>query len=562
VSDVITKDDDWFWSPSLSVGVKDIDDDHKALFRLFHEAYQLSQSDANDGELYCLASELVLYTESHFKREEAIMSASFYGGCDEHFKKHQQLIARLKEQFALVGSNNNSAFDFVVFLRDWFIAHIKHTDHDIAKYVEGYEKDVEQALKKAGPLTIGNINQIYIVDDDEAYVTLMQAMVEMAGYDCHIYSSGSVFLESSVTDHDLVVLDLNMPGKDGIEVMRELTARQLNPSFILISGFDDRVLHSAKQFAESKQLTVVDTLTKPIEVDDFVEVVISAYAECRLSFLLKEKNEVAVNNKDGSSAIEPKCKEISVDELRQGIERQELIVYIQPQVNFSDGALAGGEVLVRWQHPSRGLVFPDQFIPLAEEHRLMGELTESVIVKSIQAYQALRQSGIKTTLSINLSAQNINDLMFPEKLDGLLAKSGIKPEAFNLEITESAMLTDTSAALDIFNRLRMKGFSLSIDDFGTGDSSLKRLFQSPFSELKIDQHFVSRIERDSDAMSIVKVCGLLAKEFKMHTVAEGIETQPVWDKLKTLGCDIAQGYFIAKPMPVNDFIHWALDRKS
>jgi len=560
VIDTIMKDDAWFWSSSLSVGVKDIDDDHKALFRLFHEAYQLSQSGENDGVLYCLASELVLYTESHFKREEAIMLASSYADCDQHFKEHQQLVAELKQEFSLIGSNNRSALDFVIFLRDWFIAHIKHSDQDILKYIEGYEKDVDQALEKAGPLAIENLNQIYIVDDDEAYVTLMQAMVEMAGYDCQIYSSGSVFLESSVTDHDLVVLDLNMPGKDGIEVMRELTERQLNPSFILISGFDDRVLHSAKQFAESKQLTVVDTLTKPIEVDDFVDVVISAYAECRLAFLLKEKNEGA-DSGYVSPEVEPKHADISVDELRQGIKQQELIVYIQPQVRFSDGSLAGGEVLVRWQHPSRGLVFPDQFIPLAEEHRLMGELTESVIVKSIQAYQSLRQSGIKTMLSINLSAQNINDLAFPEKLGDLLAKYGIKPEAFNLEITESAMLTDTSAALDIFNRLRMKGFSLSIDDFGTGDSSLKRLFQSPFSELKIDQHFVSRIERDSDAMSIVKVCGLLAKEFKMHTVAEGIETQPVWDKLKTLGCDIAQGYFIAKPMPVNDFIHWALDRK-
>jgi len=558
VSDVITKDAAWFWSPALSVGIKDIDDDHKELFRLLHEAYQLNESDADDGVLYCLASELVLYTESHFKREAVILSASSYENCDQHFNECQQLVTELKQRFSLLSRNNSAVFDFVVFLRDQFVEHIKYFGQHISQYVVGYE----QALKKAGPLTIGPVNQIHIVDDDEAYVTLMQAMVEMAGYDCRIYNSGRVFLEASVTEFDLVVLDLNMPEKDGIEVMRELTERQSKPSFILISGFDDRVLHSAKQFAESKQLTVVDTLTKPIEVDDFVDVVIAAYVECRLAFLLQETSDFVGAGIVGTSpVVESKNTDISVEELRLGIEREELVVYIQPQVDFNHGGLVGGEVLVRWQSSSRGLVFPDEFIPLAEENQLMGELTKSVIVKSIEAYQSLRRSGIDTTLSINLSAQNINDLTFPEKLDGLIAEYDIKPAAFNLEITESAVLTDTSAALDIFNRLRMKGFSLSIDDFGTGDSSLKRLFQSPFSELKIDQHFVSRIGRDSDAVSIVKVCALLAEEFKMKTVAEGVETQQIWDKLKALGCDIAQGYFIARPMPVNDFVAWALARK-
>ena len=562
VSDGLMKDEGWLWSVELSMGISQLDDDHKALFKLFHEAYQLSQQKPNDGVLYCLASDLLLYTESHLKREEAIMSASSYPDCEEHFEAHRQLVQELKQQFLLIESNNQSALQFVVFLRDSFIDHIRHSDVNIAKNITGYEDKVEQALIDAGPLAIENTNHIYIVDDDEAYVTLMQTMVEMAGYECRIYNSGHAFLESPVSDHDLVVLDLNMPGKDGIEVMRELTEKQLKPSFILISGFDDRVLHSAKQFAESKKLAVIDTLTKPVEVEDFVDVVVGAYAKCRLAYLFKEEsNRVNVRN-EASNLIDKLNVDVSVDELRQGIKQRELIIYIQPQVHFSNGGLAGGEVLVRWQNPTRGLVFPDQFIPLAEHHHLMTELTRAVILESIKAYKQLRQAGINTTLSINLSAQNITDLSLPEKLDELLSAHDIKPEAFTLELTESAMLTDTSAALDIFNRLRMKGFSLSIDDFGTGDSSLKKLFQSPFSELKIDQHFVRRIENDPDAISIVKVCSLLAKEFKMHTVAEGVETQHNWDKLKSLDCDIAQGYFIAKPMPVKDFIQWAIDRHS
>ena len=192
----------------------------------------------------------------------------------------------------------------------------------------------------------------------------------------------------------------------------------------------------------------------------------------------------------------------------------------------------------------------------------MGELTEVVILESIKAYKQIRKVGVDVHLSINLSAQNINNLALPEKLETLLKNHAIASETFVLELTESAILTNTSESLDIFNRLRIKGFSLSIDDFGTGDSSLKKLYQSPFSELKIDQHFVSRIEKDPDAISIVKVCVLLAKEFKMRTVAEGVETQGIWDKLKALDCDIAQGYFIARPMPITDFINWAVNDKS
>jgi len=346
-----------------------------------------------------------------------------------------------------------------------------------------------------------------------------------------------------------------MPNKDGIEVMRELTGRQKSPTFILISGFDDRVLHSAKQFAESKQLRVADTLTKPIENDNFVKVVSKAFEENRSSYQLEES---IVKE---TTSFEKESKIITVDDLKRGLEQREFVIHIQPQVHFSDGSLSGGEVLVRWQHPIWGMLFPDQFLPLAEEQKLMGELTEVVIQEAIYAYNKLRNAGVDSTLSINLSAQNIQDLTLPEKLGALLKEHAIEPRSFILELTESEIITDTSAALDVFNRLRMKGFSLSIDDFGTGDSSLKRLYQSPFSELKIDQHFVSRIEKDPDAISIVKVCTLLAKEFKMQTVAEGIETGQIWDELKQMGCDIAQGYFIARPMPVADYVQWAFDKK-
>jgi hemerythrin-like metal-binding protein len=543
------KDKHWYWTQDLSVGVSEIDDDHKMMFQLFNETHSLSKKEPGSSHLFRLAAELVIYTESHFKREEAVMSASAYPYCEKHFAIHKQLIKQIKQQFSLVETGALSSDNFVVYLKDWFIKHIEGTDQQILPYIAGYEENIAKAIQKVGPLKIKSRHStIYLVDDDESYLELMQLMTDAAGYNSIAFASGEQFLLAPVTDNDIVVLDLNMPGKDGIEVMRELVDKNLSPTFILISGFDERVLHSAKQLAESKHLHVAKILSKPIDTEEFIDELTEVHRRCEEAYTLKQTPGVQIIKKTDDV--------ITVDELKQAINKYELIAHVQPQVRFNNGELYGAEVLVRWQHPVRGLIFPDQFIPLAEQHQMMSQLTENVILESIKAYKQFKSAGIDIQLSINLSAQNISDLTFPEKLGALLKNHNITPEAFTLELTESEILTDTSAALDIFNRLRMKGFSLSIDDFGTGDSSLKKLYQSPFSELKIDQHFVSRMETDEEAVTIARICILLANEFKMHTVAEGIETQAIWDKLNALGCDIAQGYFIARPMPVEAFIEF------
>lgn len=537
---------DMYWTEAFNIGVHEIDDDHKKLFQLVHEAYLLSNNEPDNTHLLSLAAELVSYTQSHFKREEAIMSVTAYPFDDNLSAAHELHIKHIKQQLFLIKTGQQTVREFILFFRDWFINHIKENDHRIASYIKGYEEDIKKALLKTGPLSLSKQCNIYLVDDDENYLQLMQAMADAAGFKSIACNSGKQFLHSAITNDDLVVLDLNMPEKDGIEVMRDLVDQHLSPTFILVSGFDERVLHSAKQLAESKQLTVAEILSKPIDTEKFIDVLTKVHNDCRLAHLVEETQSPQIVKKSNDA--------ITTSELKQALKQHELIIYLQPQVYFDDSRLSGAEVLVRWQHPVRGLIFPDQFIPLAEQQQMMGELTEIVILESIKAYKQLKAMDIDLKFAINLSAQNINDLALPEKLGTLLKIHDIRPAAFTLELTESEMLTDTSAALDIFNRLRMKGFSLSIDDFGTGDSSLKKLYQSPFSELKIDQHFVRRIEKDNEASSIVRICTLLAKEFKMHTVAEGVETQEIWDKLKMLDCNIAQGYFIAKPMPVDQFI--------
>ena len=394
--------------------------------------------------------------------------------------------------------------------------------------------------------------KIFIVDDDEQQAVLMQAMAETAQLKTEVFTNSIDFLNTTIKENDTVVLDLQMPDKDGIEIMRELAAQNINPNFILVSGFDERVLHSAKQLAESKHLNVVATLSKPIKAKEFIALLCNTYTEC-----LDKHNQQIVNTLSAKNT-----EQITIDELKLAIRKHQLIIHFQPLVCFNKKQLQSAEILMRWQHPTKGLILPEQFLSLAEEHKLMNLLTEEILRLTIIEYHKLTASGIDIKVSINLSAQNITDLSMPEKLEELVKNNQIEPDSIILEVTESALMNEISESLDILNRLRMKGFSLSIDDFGTGYSSLVKLYQAPFSELKIDQYFITHMASDPDAAAIVRICILLAKELKMHTVAEGVETEAIWNQLKELGCDRAQGSFITAPMSTEDFIHWVENWKT
>ena len=388
--------------------------------------------------------------------------------------------------------------------------------------------------------------KIFIVDDDEQQANLMRAMAETAQLETELFTNSIDFLNTAISANDIVVLDLQMPDKDGIEIMRELATQNIKPNFILVSGFDQRVLHSAKQLAESKDLNVVATLSKPLKAKEFITLLSNTYAECQAKYKQQIVDPLSSSN----------TEQVTIDELKLAIRKHQLIIHFQPIVCFNKKQLQSAEILMRWQHPTKGLILPEQFLALAEKHKLMNLLTEEILRLTIIEYHKLTASGINIKVSINLSAQNITDLSMPEKLEELVKNNQIEPDSIILEVTESALMNEISESLDILNRLRMKGFSLSIDDFGTGYSSLVKLYQAPFSELKIDQHFVMHMATDPDAAAIVRICILLAKELKMHTVAEGVETETIWNQLKELGCDRAQGAFITQPMPTEEFTQW------
>ena len=244
-------------------------------------------------------------------------------------------------------------------------------------------------------------------------------------------------------------------------------------------------------------------------------------------------------------------------ELRQAVDRGELCLYLQPKLMLDTGRVGGAEALVRWAHPQRGLVPPMEFIPFAEQTGFIRTLTMWVFEEAARQWLALQAQGIQLVLSVNLSTRDLLDPDLPQKFDALLVKHRVPAEAFCLEITESAIMDDPQRALGTLNRLSGLGFKLSIDDFGTGYSSLAYLKRLPVDELKIDKSFVMSMVEDLDDAKIVRSPIDLAHNLGLTVVAEGVENARVWDLLRELNCDEAQGFHMGRPMPATELAQWS-----
>ena len=392
------------------------------------------------------------------------------------------------------------------------------------------------------------INRVFIVDDDTLTCNLLNTIIEPIFTHVEIFKNPREFLALTLNAEDIILLDLMMPEMDGIEVIRHLAEHRSPARLILVSGYDSGVLHSAETLALSCGLNVINTFTKPINIDVFT---------CLLISLLNKKTQREFASSNNDKASQGKFDFIPTEQdLRDAIDNKQLILYYQPQINMKTECLHGAEVLVRWLHPEFGLVFPDKFIALAEQTGLIEQLSEEVIHLAIKQSVHWQKLNRATRLSINISAQNITSLKLPEQLRMLVKKYEIDPSMIVLELTESALMDSEVTSLDIFTRFRLKGFQLSIDDFGTGYSSLSQLHKIPFTELKIDQSFVTNMKQEKESKAIVETCIMLAHKLHMEVVAEGIEDKDTWNLLLAEGCDVAQGYYIARPMPADQFDKW------
>lgn len=245
-----------------------------------------------------------------------------------------------------------------------------------------------------------------------------------------------------------------------------------------------------------------------------------------------------------------------LSELRRAVEYNELRMFLQPKIALDSGRVIAAEALVRWQHPLRGLVPPDAFIPFAEQTGFVRQLTLWMFDEAARQWAGLQLPDQPLRISVNLSTRDLLDLDFPARLDVLLAKHGVAPEGFCLEITESAIMDDPLRAESTLKRLSERGFKLSIDDFGTGYSSLAYLKRLPVDELKIDKSFVMGMEEDPDNAKIVRSTIDLAHNMGLSVVAEGVENMEILHLLREQNCDEAQGYYMSKPLPVDAFKLW------
>ena len=243
-------------------------------------------------------------------------------------------------------------------------------------------------------------------------------------------------------------------------------------------------------------------------------------------------------------------------ELRHAIAHNELVLYFQPQIDFKSNRINGVEALVRWQHPKHGLLAPDKFIPLAEQTGMIKPLTYYVLRSALRHCEGWQRAGLDMSMSVNISAINIQDLEFPDQVAQILKEFSVPPGRLELEITETAVMSEPVRAVECIKKLSALGVLIAIDDFGTGYSSMSYLKELLVAKIKIDKSFVTDMAVNRNDAVIVRSTVELGHNLGLKVVAEGVETQAVWDKLSALGCDDAQGYYMSRPLSADAFAEW------
>ena len=385
--------------------------------------------------------------------------------------------------------------------------------------------------------------RVLVLDDDPFMLKLMTRMLNDQGF-AQVTTCISGRLALEVIDRtgapDLLFCDLNLPEMDGIEFIRELVARRFTGRVVLISGVDERVLQTAERLVAAHRIALLGHLTKP-------------FSPAHLAAQLARWTPTP------SGEARPERKTYAAAEVAAAIAEGQLVNHYQPKVEVSTGELVSMEALVRWQHPADGLALPDQFIGTAEEHGLIDALTEQVIAAALAQVGVWRAQGGPLRVAVNVSMDNLASLAFPDLVGSLAHQAGVPPDALTLEITESRVMKDHRAPLEVLTRLRLKGFHLSIDDFGTGHSSLLQLRDLPFERLKVDRGFVHNAHADRTLRAIYDASLGVARQLGMDVVAEGVETRADWNLLYRTRCDLAQGYFIGRPMPPEQLAAWLQD---
>jgi EAL domain-containing protein (putative c-di-GMP-specific phosphodiesterase class I)/ActR/RegA family two-component response regulator len=380
--------------------------------------------------------------------------------------------------------------------------------------------------------------RLLVVDDERIQRMIVIRAVAPLGYAVDSAASlRDATAQLALYRYDAVILDLALGETEGISLLRALRDGESDPVLIFLSHLDQRVIAASLRLASTMGLRVAGMLQKPA-------------SPCALRALLRDAPER--QTRPSESFERPP----SVDELADAIRTRAILPYFQPKVSLRDGTVVGVEALARWPSHGDNRMMPDMFIPLSEQSGLIIPLTFHIMRASLEACGRWRSRYPNCSVAVNISPLVLADPTLPDSVERLLSAIGLGPGALIAEITESTVIANPLIAAEILTRFRIKGIELSIDDFGTGHSSLLALLRLPFSELKIDRSFISQCDTDPEAWKIVRATLSMARELGLRVVAEGIETQSIANMLRDVGCDVGQGWYYGRAMPEADLLPW------
>lgn len=335
----------------------------------------------------------------------------------------------------------------------------------------------------------------------------------------------------------VMLVDLEMPRMDGIELIHQIAQQNIELALVIVSSRERMLIKSAGDMISKLGLPLLAALTKPIKKEELLGALLK-YASRIGEHALRAPGDILFNKQN----------------LMAALAAGEIKAFMQPQISLSNGEICSVEALARWLKADGSLIEPARFIEAFEYHGLMQELTLTILDQVLEAMQNWRQTGLNLAVAVNLAPSSLDDMQLANDIIARVRQSGIAPEKIVFEITESSMSQDMALFMGSLLKLRLSGFELSIDDYGTGFSTLEQLARLPFSELKIDRSFVSNADRDPRLETILESAINMSRGLDLRSVAEGIETQNEWDLLARLGCTTGQGYFIARPTPIEQLL--------
>jgi EAL domain-containing protein (putative c-di-GMP-specific phosphodiesterase class I)/ActR/RegA family two-component response regulator len=384
-----------------------------------------------------------------------------------------------------------------------------------------------------------NEKRVLTIDDDGAACRTIDLVARTAGFEARSTSDATEFfrlVEDWQPTH--LVLDLVMPGLDGVDVLHRLAEMGTDAQVIVTSGHGQRVAEAARRVARELSLASPGILPKP-------------FSASLLRRLLHEDEGVSPCANAGSGRF----LAITAADINSGLERREFVAHYQPKIDCATERIVGFEALARWDHPEVGVVFPDSFIRQAEDGDLINALSEQVAESALAWFgRTFAPHGLE--LALNFSGRAVSDPGLADAMSSLCTRYGVCETQIVLEVTETYAMADPTAALALLTRFRIRGFQLAIDDFGIGYSSLAQLARLPFSELKVDRSFVASARTSEESRKIVAALISLSHSLGLRVAAEGVEDGETLAILRDLGCHHAQGYFIGRPMGPEETRIW------